>query len=78
MGPVPVVVIHEDGEDLLEVLLIQDQQPVETLGANGPHKPLSHAVRLRRAKRRANDFQAMTSKHFVKTGGEFLISIAKG
>jgi hypothetical protein len=29
MGPVPVVMIHEDGEDPLEVLLIQDQQPVK-------------------------------------------------
>jgi hypothetical protein len=39
--------IHEHGEDSLEVLLIQDQQPVETLRANGSHKPLGHPVCLR-------------------------------
>src|SRR3984893_13685457 len=30
----------------VEVLLIQDQQPVETLRANGSHKPLGHPVCL--------------------------------
>jgi hypothetical protein len=46
---VDVVVIHEDGEDPFEVLSVQDQQPVETLRAHGPHKPLGHPVRLRSA-----------------------------
>jgi len=29
MRPVDIVMIHENGEDPLEMLLIQDQQPVE-------------------------------------------------
>ena len=33
-----LVMIHEDRENPLEMLLVQDQQPVETLGTNGPHK----------------------------------------
>jgi hypothetical protein len=36
------------------VLLIQDQQPVEILRPNGPHKPLGHPVRLWSAKRRSD------------------------
>jgi hypothetical protein len=71
-----VVVIREDGEDPFEVLLIQDQQPVETLRANGSHKPLGHAVRLRSPKRRASDFHAMASKNVFKPGREFLIPVA--
>jgi hypothetical protein len=31
MWPVPVVVLHEDLEDPLKMLMVQDQQPVETL-----------------------------------------------
>ena len=31
MWPVPVVMVHEHTEDPLEVLLVQNQQPVETL-----------------------------------------------
>ena len=58
------------------MLLIQDQQPVEALRANGAHEPLRHAIRLRGAKRRANDVDPITSKYFIKTGRELLVSIA--
>ena len=43
--PMPVVVLHELGEDPLELRLVQDQQPVEAFRANRSHKPLRHAVR---------------------------------
>jgi hypothetical protein len=36
--------IHENGEDALEMLLAQDQHPIEALRANGAHEPL---LRLR-------------------------------
>jgi hypothetical protein len=38
---VAIVMIREHGEDPLKMLVVQDQQPVETLGANGPHKSLT-------------------------------------
>jgi len=56
-----MIVVREDGQDPLEVLLVQNQQPVETLRANGAHEPLRHPVRLRRAKRRANDPDPLAS-----------------
>ena len=34
MRPVAVIVGHEDLEDPLKVLLIQDQQPIEALSAS--------------------------------------------
>src|SRR5712692_3066006 len=37
---VDVVMIHENGEDALKMLLVQDQQPIEVLRANGAHEPL--------------------------------------
>ena len=64
---VAIVVIREDGQDPLKVLLVQNQQPVETLRANGAHKPLRDAVCLRRATRRANDLEPFASKHLVET-----------
>ena len=55
MRPVAIVVVGVQRDGSLEVLLIQDQQPVETLRANGAYEAFRHAVRLRDAKRRAND-----------------------
>jgi hypothetical protein len=62
MGPVLVVVGHEDIKNTRQMLLVQDQHPVETFRADRAHKPLSHPVRLRRAKRRANDRDPIASK----------------
>jgi len=76
MGPVPVVIVHEDVESSLNVLLVQNQQPVEAFRADGAHEPLGHAIGLRRAKRRADDLNSVTAEHFVKMLGEFLIAIA--
>ena len=76
MGPVFVVMGHEHFENALKVLLVQNQHPVETFRAGRAHKPLGHAVCLRRAKRRANDLDAIAAKHVIKSVGEFLVPIA--
>ena len=76
MWPVSVVMIDEHLEDPLKVLLVQNQQPVETFRAGGAHEPLGHPVGLRRAKRRANDLDPVAPEHFVKPAGEFLVPIA--
>ena len=65
--------IRENGEDALKMLLVQDQHPIEALRANSAHEPLCDPVRLRGAKRRANDLQPNASKHRVKAAGEFLV-----
>jgi hypothetical protein len=76
VGTMDVVVINEDTKDPLEVVLIQNQEPVEAFRPDGPHKPLRHAVGLGGSKRRANDLDVLTPKHRVETTGKFLIAIA--
>jgi hypothetical protein len=58
-----VVVICEDGKYVLEMLAVEDQQPIETLRANGAHEPLRHPIGLQRAKQRANDLDPVASKN---------------
>ena len=67
MGPVLVVGGHEHIKNTHKVLLVQNQHPVETFRASRAHKPLSHPVGLRRAKRRANDLDPVASKNLVKS-----------
>jgi DNA-binding IclR family transcriptional regulator len=44
-----VVVLDMDPEDALEVATVEDQEPVEALGADGAHEPLGDRVRPGRA-----------------------------
>ena len=76
MRSVDVIVVHENGDDSLKMSLVQDQQPIETLGTNGAHEPLRHTIRLRDTKRRANNLEASPSKYLVKTVGELLVPVA--
>ena len=76
MWPMAVVMVDEDANDLLEMLAVEDQEPIQTLRANRSHEPFRDAVRLRRAKRRANDLEPTASEHVVKTVGEFLVPVA--
>jgi hypothetical protein len=59
---VDVVVVHEGGKGPLELLVVQDQQPVQTLRANGAHEPLRLPVRLRGTKRHANNFDRLDAR----------------
>ena len=71
MWSMPVVVIHEHIKNPLKVLLVQNQQPVETFGAGGAHEPLSNPIGLRRAKRGANDLNPFATEHVVKRSVNF-------
>src|SRR6267378_8491715 len=71
-----IVVINEDAKDMLEMLGVQDQEPIETLRANRPYEPLRDSVCLRGTKRRANDLNPIASEHPIETVGEFLVPVA--
>jgi hypothetical protein len=75
IGPVLVVVGHEQIKNTRQMLLVHNQHPVETFRADRVHKPLRHSVGLRRAKRRANDRDAIASKNLVKSFRKFLVPI---
>ena len=51
MGPMAVAMVDEDANDLLEMLAVEDQEPVQTLRASRPHEPFRDTICLRRAKR---------------------------
>ena len=76
MWSMAVAMVDEDANDLLEMLAVEDQEPIQTLRANRPHEPFRNTVCLRRAKRRANDLYPLALKDPVKTLGELLIPIA--
>ena len=76
MRPMSVVMINEDAKHALEMLGIEDQEAVQTFGADRPYETLRHPVRLRRTKRRANHPDPVAAEYLVETGREFLVSIA--
>ena len=76
MRPVPIVMFHEHSESSIQVALVRDQQPVQTLGTGGPYEPFRNAVRLRRANRRTQNLETLAAKHVIKRGREFLVAIA--
>jgi hypothetical protein len=76
MWPMAVVMVDEDANDLLEMLTVEDQEPIQTLRANRPHEPFRDTVCLRSAKRRANNLYPLAFENSVKTLGELVIAIA--
>jgi hypothetical protein len=66
MRPIPVVVGSEFIEHLPEVPLIDDDEVVETVGANGPHDPLGKRVRLGRLRRGSHPGNAQSGQPLVK------------
>jgi len=74
--PVPVVVLDEDTQDALEVTAVDDQQPVEALGADGSDEPLGDGVRLRGPHRRLDDPDAGAAKHVVEGAAVLAVAIA--
>ena len=72
-----VVIINEHGEDALKVTRVEDQQPIEALGTNGPHKSFRDPVRLRRLNRCADDTNARALQYLIEAPREFAVVIAQ-
>jgi hypothetical protein len=73
--PVLAVVVDEDAEHALEVSLVDDEQPVETLRACGADEALGDRVRLRCSDRRADDLDPFASEDGVEVTGELAVAI---
>ena len=71
-----VVMINEHREDAFKVRSVEDQQPIQALGTNGPHESFRDPVRLRHLNRRAHDTNARGLKHLIEAPREFAIVIA--
>ena len=44
MWPMAVVMVNEDANDLLEMQIIENQEPIQTFRANRPHEPFRDTV----------------------------------
>jgi hypothetical protein len=65
-----VVVGCVDAEYGLEVAAADDQQPIETVGADGANKALGVGVRLRRADRCMDDIDPFAAEDLVEGAAE--------
>src|SRR5271166_5456063 len=70
MRPGDVVVPQIVGQHLSQMVLIDDQQPVEELPAQGADEPFADRVRLRCLRRAGHDPDALRSEHCIERAGE--------
>jgi hypothetical protein len=70
-----VVVSGVDAQYSLEVAAAEDEQPVETLAADGSHKALGVGVSLRCADRRVDHLDPFAAEHLVVAGAEFAVAV---
>jgi hypothetical protein len=66
-------VVGENAEDAFEVASVHDQEPVETLGADGADEALGGRVRLRRSHRGLDDLDAFAGEDGVEVPGELAV-----
>ena len=74
--PVRVVVLDVDGEGVLEVAAVADQQPVEAFGADRADSAFGVGVRLRCPRRGADHSDAVGGEDVVERGGELRVAVA--
>ena|SRR5438552_18262862 len=75
MGPMAVVVVDVDAENLLKLSPADDQDPVEAVAADGADPALGERVRLRRPERGADDLDAVASEDLVERAAELAVSV---
>jgi hypothetical protein len=75
MRSVPVVVIDEHPQHVLQLAAAEDQGPVEALAAHGADKALGGRVRLRGLDRGAHDLDTFASEDLVEGARELAVAI---
>ncbi len=75
MRPVAVVMVDVDPEHVLELPPARDQDPVETVAANGANPALGKCVRLRCPEWGANDLDALAPEDLVKGAAELAVTV---
>src|SRR5947208_9005939 len=75
MRALAVVVLDVAPQDRVEVAAAEDEEPVETLGADGADEPLGVGVRLWCAHRGGDDSDALAAKHLVERHGELAVAV---
>jgi len=70
-----VVVSDVFGQNLLEMVSTEDEDPVEALSAHGAHESFGERVCPRGSNGRLDDAGAFRAEHLVETGGELRVSV---
>jgi hypothetical protein len=76
MRPMPVEVVDVDPEHSFKMPAPDDQQPVETLGADGPDPALRASVGVRRLDWRQHHVGALRVEDVVKRSAELPVTVA--
>src|SRR5919201_1055101 len=63
-------------EDVLEVAAVEDQQPVETVGADGTDEAFGDRVRFRRPNRRLDDPDPFAAEDLVEGPAVLAVAVA--
>jgi hypothetical protein len=74
-GALSLVVLGVDPQDMFEMSAAHDQEPVETLVADGADESLRVGVCLRRLHRRVDDRDSFAAEELVEGGGELAVAI---
>jgi hypothetical protein len=74
--PVAVVVLDEDAKHALEVLPVDDEEPVETLSPDGAEEALGDRICLRRSNRCPDRLDPFASEDRVEVTSELAVAIA--
>ncbi len=75
MRALGVVVLDVASQDRLEVAAAEDEEPVETLGADGADEPLGVGVGSGCAHGRGDDSDAFAAEHLVEPQGELAVAV---
>src|SRR2546429_6631846 len=73
--PMRVVVLDVDAQDVFELSAACDKEPVEAVPADGADPALGERVRVRRAKRCADDLDALALEYLVEGAAEFAVAV---
>ena len=77
VGAFAVVVLDVDGQDVFEVAAPDDQQPVETLVADGTDEALGVGVQLRGADRRVDHLDPFAAEDLVEGAAELAVAVVE-
>ena len=75
VGALAVVMRYVEAKHSFEVAAAEDQQPVETLGADGADEALGIGIRLRCADRRVDHLDRFVAEDVVEGGAELAVAV---
>ena len=75
MRPLAVVMGHVGAQHVFEVAAAEDQQPVETLAADGADEALGEGVRLRRTNRCPDHPDAFALEDLIEGEAELAVTV---